>query len=90
MSKLKKITVIHNIMDEKEALELEDKIRRSLYAEGLEKGFSNGEKVGLHTGYYKGITSMIQSMFKNNIDITTISKISNKSIEEINKIIYRA
>ena len=95
MNKLKKITRTITVMDEKEALELDNKIRRSLYAEGEQKGFSNGEKIGFSNGekigfsngFSDGIMSMIKSMIDNHIDIETISKVSNKSIEEIYKMI---
>lgn len=99
METVKRVTRYHHVMDEKEALELDNKIRRSLYAEGEEKGFSNGErigfsngfsngeKIGFSNGFSDGIMSMIKAMIDNHIDIETISKVSNKSIDEIEKII---
>ena len=95
MNKLKKITRIVTVMDEEEALREDDKFRRSLRREGERMGFSNGEKVGFSNGdkvgfsngFTDGIMSMIKSMYQNEVDIETISKVSNKSIEEIDKII---
>ena len=99
METVKRVTRYHHVMDEKEALELDNKIRRSLYAEGEEKGFSNGErigfsngfsngeKIGFSNGFSDGIMSMIKAMIDNHIDIETISKVSNKSIEEIDKML---
>ena len=78
METVKRITRYYNIMDEKEALELDNKIRRSLYDEGKQVGFNNG--------FSDGIMNMIKGMIDNHIDIETISRISNKSIEEIDKI----
>ena len=83
MNKLKKITRIVTVMDEEEALREDDKFRRSLRNEG----FSDGERVGFGNGFSDGIMSMIKSMFDNNVDKEVIAKVSNKSIEEIDKII---
>ena len=79
MNKLKKITRVVTVMDEEEALREDDKIRRSLRSEG--------ERVGFGNGFSDGIMSMIKSMFDNNVDKEVIAKVSNKSIEEIDKII---
>ena len=91
MNKLKKITRTITVMDEEEALREDEKIRRSLKKEGFSNGekvgFSNGEKVGFSNGFSDGIMSMIKSMIEHHIDIDTISKVSNKSIDEIEKII---
>ena len=83
INKLKKITRTITVMDEEEALREDEKIRRSLRKEG----FNSGEKVGFSNGFSDGIMSMIKSMIDNHIDIDTISKVSNKSIDEIEKII---
>ena len=87
MNKLKKITRTITVMDEEEALREDEKIRRSLRREGEKIGFSNGEKVGFSNGFTDGIMSMVKSMIDHNIDIDTISKVSNKSVDEIEKII---
>ena len=93
METVKKVTRYHHVVDEKEALRLEDKFRRSLKREGerigFSNGFSNGEKVGFSNGFTDGIISMIKSMFDNHMDIETISKVSNKSVGEIEKIISK-
>ena len=95
MEKVKKITRYYHVMDEAEALREDDKIRRSLrregerigFSNGERIGFSNGEKVGFSNGFTDGIMSMIKNMYQNHMDIETIAKVSNKSIEEIDKII---
>ena len=95
MNKLKKITRTITVMDEEEALREDDKIRRSLrregeaigFSNGEKVGFSNGEKVGFSNGFSDGIMSMIKSMMDHQIDIETISKVSNKSIDEIERIV---
>ena len=109
METIKKVTRYHHVVDEKEALRLEDKFRRSLkregerigfsngfsngekvgFSNGEKVGFSNGEKVGFSNGFTDGIISMIKSMFDNHMDIETISKVSNKSVGEIEKIISK-
>ena len=83
MSKLRKMSVEYHVMDEKEALELDNKIRRSLYDEGKDEG----EKLGFSTGFTVGIMSMIKNMYQNKVDVKIISKVSNKSIEEIETIV---
>ena len=68
-------------------MELKNNRMRSLYVEKKKKGFSNGEKIGFSNGFSDGIMSMIKAMIDNHIDIETISKVSNKSIEEIDKML---
>ena len=43
-------------------------------------------KEGIKKGKKEGINEMIISMLNNHINIETVSKISNKNIEEIKKI----
>ena len=44
-------------------------------------------KQGIEQGIEKNMKAVILSMIANNIDIDTISKITNKSVNDINKII---
>ena len=80
--------------DIKEALKFEDNIeyRFDLVREdALEKGISQGITQGFTQGISEGIEQntikTIKEMVKNNIDIDTISKVTDKSIDEIEKII---
>ena len=86
METIKKITRYHHIVDEKEALRLDDKFRKSLYNEGIEEGkeigFDNGKKIGFDNGK----NSIIKSMINHKLDYNTILAISGKSIEEIKEI----
>ncbi len=58
------------------------------------EGISIGEKKGMSLGEKKGKEEerkeLIIQFYKNNVDIETISKATNLSIEEINKIIENA
>jgi hypothetical protein len=49
---------------------------------GQERAFNNGIQQGID----KNTTSMIKSMLENNADYEFISKVSNKSIDEIKEI----
>ena len=59
-------------------------------SKGEKIGLSKGEKIGLSKGEKKGVEKntkdMIKNMIANNLSIDMISKISGKSISEINKI----
>ena len=48
--------------------------------------YNDGVKEGIEQGIEQKTTEMVLSMLKNNIDIETISKITNKSIKEIEMI----
>ena len=78
MDELRKITMEVTTMSEVEALREDDKFRRSIYHEGMDKGMKKGEE--------NKSLSMIKSLLKSKIDKKAIAKASGKSIEEINKI----
>ena len=63
---------------------------QSLLEEGREEGYSSGYDDGINTGFEQGIEQkeleLIQRMLKNNVDYETISKITEKTIEEIKEI----
>ena len=75
----------------KEGMEqgIEKGIKQGL-EQGIEQGFERGIEQGIGKGIEQGIiqntTEMILSMLKNDIDIEKISKITNKSIKEIENI----
>ncbi len=64
-----------------------DRINEMHYAtkEATEKGMNEGIKKGIE----QGIENNIKAMHENNIDLETISKITNKSIDEINNILKK-
>lgn len=74
MSKLKKMTVETYVMDEAEALREDDKIRRSIYSEGIDVGKIEKTK------------EMIKNMITNSASFDFIAKVTGKSISEIEKI----
>ena len=78
MEKLEKITKEEQVMSEAEALRLDDMLRRSIRKEGVEEGISKGKSLG--------IEETIKNMLKSNLSLNTISKITSKSICEIEKI----
>jgi len=77
MDKLSNITKEDYFMTEEEALEWADWIENTIYDKGIKIG--NQETTEKH----------IKSMVDNNIDLDTISKITNKTIEEIKEIIKK-
>ncbi len=78
MSKLKKMIVETNIMDEAEALRIDNMVRESIRSDSLEEGMEKGK--------IETTINMIKNIFINKIDINTISKVTGKSISEIDKI----
>ncbi len=68
-----------------------DRINEMHYAtkEAAEKGMQEGLKEGIKEGIEQGVEETIKSMHKNNIDLETISKITNKSVEEIEEILKK-
>ena len=82
MSKLKKMTVETYVMDEAEALREDDKIRRSIYKEGI----SIGKEQGISIGKEEGILTTIKNMIKNSASYEFISKVTGKSIKEIKEL----
>ena len=78
-------------MSELEAMEWQEWEDRSIQTEMRKKGFADGLFQGINQGISQGLEQGIELTIKNmdkyNIPIETISKITNKSIQEINKII---
>ena len=58
------------------------KMQNSLIREAEDTGYEKGIKLGKEKGKIK----MVENMLNEKIDINTISKIANLSIEKINKI----
>ena len=73
----------NGIMSKKEAREWGEWIKNSIIKEGFEQGVEQGIEQGIENN----TKMIIQEMIKNNISKDTISKITHKNIEEINKII---
>ena len=94
MDKLNKLQNDKEIMTELEALEWEEWERNTIYSDGIKKGIEEGIKQGIKQGIEQGIEQgtkektieIIKSMLKKELDINLISEITNRSIEEINKI----
>ena len=82
MAKLKKMTVVTHIMDEAEALREDDKIRRSIRQDGLEEGIEKG----IEKGRFETTINMIKNMIDNSASFEFISKVTGKSIKEIDSI----
>ncbi|MBQ8681775.1 MAG: hypothetical protein IJ509_02570 [Bacilli bacterium] len=78
MDKLSELTHEDLFMTEEEALEWAEWERNSIKAEA--------KKEGLKEGIEQNTKNTIIAMLENNIDLETISKITNKTIEEINLI----
>ena len=76
--------------EEVQRRDIEEAVNRG-YQEGIEKGMEQGLEQGLEQGIQQGMlqkqTEMIVNMYNKNIDIKTISEISNISIEDIKNII---
>lgn len=99
MAGLDKLTHDDLFYTEKEAQEweewerksIETYIRKKAQKEGLEQGIEQGIEQGLEQGVEIGLEQktkeIIISMINNNISIELISKVTNKTKEEINKII---
>ena len=54
--------------------------------EGLQKGLQEGLQKGLQQGLYQQAIQTAKNMLKDKVNIKLISKYTNLSIEEINKI----
>ena len=78
MDKLNKLQNDKQIMTELEALEWEEWERNTIYSDGIKKG--------IEQGINQNTIEIIKSMLKKELDINLISEITNRSIEEINKI----
>lgn len=74
-----------------EEIRINNEEKERALKEGHDAGHALGRAEGRVEGRIEGITqntkAMILSMIENKIDMETISKITNKTIEEINKII---
>ena len=55
-------------------------------SEGRAEGLEEGIEIGFEQGIEKGIEQTIRSMMKQNIDLETISKVTNKSLDELKEI----
>ena len=82
MDKLNKLQNDKQIMTELEALEWEEWERNTIYSDGIKKGIEQG----IEQGIKEKTIEIIKSMLKKELDINLISEITNRSIEEINKI----
>ena len=63
-----------------------DKMAALVKEENLELAKKDGFDNGFNNGFDDGILKTIKSMLKENLEYSLISKITNKSIEEIKKI----
>ena len=86
MEQMKKITRYHIVIDEVEALRLDDMFRRSLKKEWLELGRNEGIELGRNEGLEQKTIDIIKSMINNKLDYKLISKVSGKSINDIKEI----
>ena len=79
------VTILNNDPFFQEYMSQEEdqrKMQNSLIREAKDTGYEKGIKFGEEKGKIK----MVENMLNEKIDINTISKISNLSIEKINKI----
>ena len=87
------VTILNNdpffqeyMSHEEDQRKMQNSLIREAEDTGYEKGIKLGEEKGLKLGEEKGKIKMVENMLNEKIDINTISKISNLSIEKINKI----
>ena len=80
------LTAPGKVISEKLAMELDDKFRRSLKAEGRAEGREEGRAEGREEGIKEKTNDMIKSMLENSADYEFISKVSGKTINEIKEI----
>ena len=66
--------------------EYEQNIKEQAYKEGIEQGYNDGIEDGYINGVEDETNKIIKKMLKENININTISKITEKSIDNIQKI----
>ena len=71
---------------EEDQRKMQNSLIREAEDTGYEKGIKLGKEKGLKLGEEKGKIKMVKNMLNEKIDINTISKIANLSIEKINKI----
>lgn len=82
----------HGIMSRREAKRWGEWIKNAMIdsakKEAIETGIKEGRKEGISEGKELAIIDTIKAMIQNDIDIDTISKVTGKSINEINEIKY--
>ena len=78
--------ILHEWQKEKFDKLIAENMKEDAIKEGLEQGLEQGIEKGIEQGKEENKIEMIKSMLENDIDIEKISKISGKSIEEIEKI----
>ena len=83
MDKIYKLQNDDLFITELEARRISEWEEKSKIAHAL----NTGKEEGRHEGIKENTIDMIKNMFANNLEINVISKITNKSIDEINKII---
>ena len=98
MGILDKLTKDDLFLSKEDAMQWDEWEKNTIYndgvKEGIEQGIEKGIEKGIEQGIEKGIEqgmkkekkNIIITMLKNNIDIEIISKITNKSIKEIETI----
>ena len=82
---IESVTIVNNDPFFQEYMSHEEdqrKMQNSLIREAEDTGYEKGIKLGKEKGKIK----MVENMLNEKIDINTISKIANLSIEKINKI----
>ena len=87
MDKIDKLTDDSLFMSDLETIEMHEKEERAIRAYGEKLATERGKAEGKAEGRIEEQKELILSMIKNDIDMNMISKITNKSIEEIEKII---
>ena len=78
MGILDKLTKEDLFMSESDALKWEEWEKNTIYKDGVKEGMKEGNQ--------QTTIEIVQSMLKNHLDLDTISKVTNKSIEEIKAI----
>ena len=89
MDKLNEITAEDLFMTTEEALEWVDWSENTIYDKGIKIGLTQGKIKGIKEGNQETSKEYIKSMVENNIELDIISKITNKTIEEIKEIINK-
>ena len=95
MDKMEKLTSDSLFMSDLETIEMHEKeerakinyAKRKAEAEGHAQGHAKGRAEGRAEGHAEKEKELILSMIKNDIDMNMISKITDKSIDEIEIII---
>ena len=87
MDKIDKLTDDSLFMSDLETIEMHEKEERAIRAYGEKLAAERGRSEGRAEGRIEEQKELILSMIKNDVDMNMISKITNKSIEDIEKII---